>query len=53
MNGRAQSILVLLFSLFALTACGGGGSSAAVSPPPPADTALDWDDDNWDQRNWQ
>jgi hypothetical protein len=41
-------------SMMLLTACGGsvGGPNSAVQPPPPVDTTLDWDDDNWDEKDW-
>lgn len=43
-------------SLTLLSACGGsgGGPDPAAQPPrpPPADTTLDWDDDNWDEKEW-
>ena len=52
-----MNIYVRLFLAVALasilTACGGGGSNPPADPPPAADTQLDWDDDNWDERNWQ
>ena len=47
-------VVLFVFSLFGLSGCGGGGggSDPAVQPPPPADTSLDWDEDNWDEKDW-
>ena len=53
---RAAILSVIL--VFALTACGGGGggnggNNQQPPPPPPVDTSLDWDNDNWDEKEWQ
>jgi hypothetical protein len=50
--------IILISTVFGLSACGGGGGgSDPVSPPPPppptADTNLDWDNGNWDEGDWQ
>jgi hypothetical protein len=51
--GLERIVLLLIFAVLGLTACGGGGGSdPVVQPPPPADTSLDWDEDNWDEKDW-
>jgi major membrane immunogen (membrane-anchored lipoprotein) len=38
----------LLVSLLLLGACGDGNGTT----PPPVDPSLDWDEDNWDEKDW-
>ena len=50
-------VFVLVFiALALLSACGGGSGGKKQSdppPPPPVDTTMNWDDDNWDAKDWQ
>ena len=48
-----RTFILAFIALAFLSACGGGGGSNPADTPPAADTQLDWDDDNWDERNWQ
>ena len=49
-----RAVLLVLAMSLTLTACGGGGGSDGGNnqPPPPVDTTLDWDEDNWDEKDW-
>ena len=41
-------------TLFLLVSCGGGsGNTPPLSQPPPSVTALDWDQGDWDEVEWQ
>ena len=61
MRSVIQVGLILIFSTFGLSACGGGGGDSGgddggggdIVDPPVADTALTWDQDNWDEKDWQ
>ena len=55
MHASIRALILIAALAVSLTACGGSSSPAAVVPPvlPPVDVDLDWDDDNWDERNWQ
>ena len=48
-------IAALVFVLPTLAACGGGGGGGdSPQPQPPTpDTTMNWDDDNWDEKDWQ
>jgi len=48
-------IFILAFIALAfLSACGGGGKKQPDPiVPPPEDTTMEWDDDNWDEKDWQ
>ena len=48
-----RKFTLALVALALLSACGGGGAETTNTPPPPVDTALDWNDDNWDEKDWQ
>ncbi len=51
--GRQIRTFILIFTAMAfLAACGGGGKKTTNDPPPPVDTTMDWDADNWDEKNW-
>jgi hypothetical protein len=54
MADSIRGFVTLALVLCSLSACGGGGggSDPVVQPPPPADTSLDWDEDNWDEKDW-
>ena len=45
---QMRSILILGLALLLLGGCGNGGETS----PPPADPTLDWDEDNWDEKEW-
>jgi predicted small lipoprotein YifL len=55
MHASIRALILIAALAVSLTACGGSSSPAAVVPPvlPTIDTDLDWDNDNWDERNWQ
>ena len=50
-----RNVMLFVTIAWALSACGGGGEGGANQEPspPPIDTTLDWDRDNWDEREWQ
>ena len=54
MTSNARTLILAITSLVFLSACGGsgGGTPDPVVVPPPADTTLDWDEDNWDEKDW-
>ena len=57
MNISTRFLVIAFFSLAFLSACGGGGGGdgGGSEPPttsPPVDTQLNWDDDNWDEKDW-
>ena len=55
MTIRIGYLGLLLTCMTFLSACGGGGGGGDTPPqppPPPIDTTLDWDEDNWDEKDW-
>ena len=52
MNISTRILVIAFFSLAFLSACGGGGTPPPDPPAPPVDTTLDWDEDNWDEKDW-
>ena len=54
---KTFKVIATLIALnFMLVACGsdggGGGSDGGNNNPPTTDTTLDWDEDNWDEKDW-
>lgn len=56
-NGASIMRIILIFVLASalglLGGCGNGSRTATTEPPPAANTTLNWDEGNWDQREWQ
>ena len=48
-----RTFILAFIALAFLSACGGGGGGSNPPPPPPVDTTMNWDDDNWDEKDWQ
>lgn len=49
-----RTSILALVALASLSACGGGGKKTTTTPPPtPVDANLDWDQGNWDEKEWQ
>ena len=46
-----RTLILAFIALVLLSACGGGGKKQPPDPPP-VDTQLDWDEDNWDEKDW-
>lgn len=55
MRKVAANQILAVVVLFALVACERDGISTSpdIQPLAPADTALNWDDGNWDEEEWQ
>ena len=56
MSFRFTFIAVLLVTLTGISGCGGSGGSpdpVVQQSPPPVDTTMNWDDDEWAEKDWQ
>ena len=53
MGNHARTIVLAFIALALLSACGGGGKKQPDPPALPVDTTMEWDDDNWDEKDWQ
>ena len=47
-----KALAVLIPAAFIGACGGGGGGEPPTTTPPPVDTQLNWDDDNWDEKDW-
>lgn len=53
MPATIRTVMLILAISLTLSACsGGGGSDGNTNNPPATDTTMDWDEDNWDEKDW-